>query len=389
MTRLRAHFAHRFGAASVRAHFAPPSRPLRPSLRRGEAGSSVVMRLCVVAVVLATSGDRAQASRYESSGAEPGVAQDRSADSSTVIAEARRLIAQGQPRPAIEKLKALGDTTRTDVAQLLGVAYYHADDYARAIAYLAPIVEKLPEGSVERRETVQVLGLSSFLSGRFADAVPWLEATRAWAGNPELGNILGQAYVQTHQPDRARDAFAATYGVPSDSAAAHLIAAQMMIRLEFEPFAETELKRAIEKDPRLPQAHALLGQIAIFRGRLDEGIVLTEREIALNPANAMAFYQLGDAKVRQSKWDDGIAALQKSIWLNPFYSAPYIVLGRAYMKKGEPATAEGMLTRAIQYDPNNRSAHYLLAQLFQQTGRLTDAKREFAIAESLQGQPGR
>jgi tetratricopeptide (TPR) repeat protein len=317
------------------------------------------------------------------------VAQDRPADSSAAISEARLLIAQGQPRAAIEKLKALSDPTRTDVAHLLGVAYYHADDYTRAIEYLAPIVAKLPEGSIERREVVQVLGLSSFLAGRFADAVPWLEATRRWAGNAELGYILGQAYVQTHQPDRARAAFASTFGVPADSAAAHLVTAQMMIRLEFEPFAEAELKRAIEKDPRLPQAHALLGQIAIFRGRLDEGIALTEREIALNPANAMAFYQLGDAKVRQSKWDDGIAALQKSIWLNPFYSAPYIVLGRAYMKKGEPATAEGMLTRAIQYDPNNRSAHYLLAQLFQQTGRPADAKREFAIAESLQGQAGR
>jgi tetratricopeptide (TPR) repeat protein len=391
--RLRAHFAHRFGEAGPRAHFAHRfgEAGLRAHFAHhfGETGLSVVMRLCVVAVVLATSGGRAQASRFEWSGAEPGAAQDQSADPSTVIAEARRLIAQGQPRPAIEKLKALGDTPRTDVAQLLGVAYYHADDYGRAIEYLSPIVVKLPEGSIERKETVQVLGLSSFLAGRFADAVPWLEATRAWAGNAELGYILGQAYVQTHQPDRARDAFAQTYGVPADSAAAHLITAQMMIRLEFEPFAESELKRAIEKDPRLPQAHALLGQIAIFRGRLDEGIALTEREIAMNPANAMAFYQLGDAKVRQSKWDEGIAALQKSIWLNPFYSAPYIVLGRAYMKKGEPATAEGMLTRAIQYDPNNRSAHYLLAQLFQQTGRLTDAKREFAIAESLQSQPGR
>jgi tetratricopeptide (TPR) repeat protein len=317
------------------------------------------------------------------------VAQDRPADSSAAISEARRLIAQGQPRAAIETLKASGDPTRTDIAHVLGVAYYHADDYSRAIECLAPLVVKLPEGSIERKEVVQVLGLSSFLAGRFADAVPWLEATRAWAGNAELGYILGQAYVQTHQSERARDAFASTFGVPPDSAAAHLVTAQMMIRLEFEPLAEAELKRAIEKDSRLPQAHALLGQIAIFRGRVDEGIALTEREIALNPANAMAFYQLGDAKVRQSKWDDGIAALQKSIWLNPFYSAPYIVLGRAYMKKGEPATAEGMLTRAIQYDPNNRSAHYLLAQLFQQTGRVADAKREFAIAESLPNQPGR
>jgi tetratricopeptide (TPR) repeat protein len=342
--------------------------------------SSVVVRLCaafVICVALATTGT------------EPCAAQEPAADSAAPLSEARRLIAEGQPRAAIEKLSALRDTGRPDVAQLLGVAYYHADDYSRAIEHLAPVVGKLPEGSSERKEAVQVLGLSSFLAGRFADAVPWLEATQAWTRNAELGYILGQAYVQTHQPDRARGAFAATFGLPADSAAAHLVAAQMMIRLDFEPFAEAELKRAIEKDPRLPQAHALLGQIAIFRGRLDEAVALTETEIALSPANAMAFYQLGDAKVRQSKWDEGIVDLQKSIWLNPFYSAPYIVLGKTYMTKGQPAMAEGMLTRAIQYDPNNRSAHYLLGQLFQQTGRLADAKREFAIAEGLQGQAGR
>ena len=100
----------------------------------------------------------------------------------------------------------------------------------------------------------------------------------------------------------------------------------------------------------------------------------------------MAFSQLGDARVRQGKWDDAITALQKSIWLNPFYSAPYILLGKAYLQKGQTATAEGMLTRAIEYDPNNRSAHYLLGQLFQRTGRLEEAKREFGIAEKLQAE---
>jgi tetratricopeptide (TPR) repeat protein len=306
------------------------------------------------------------------------------------LSEARQLINEDKPTAAIEKLSALPDLGRVDVAQVLGVAYYHADDYARAIEHLDPIVGRLADGSTERREAVQVLGLCRFLTGRFAEAVPLLEETRRWASaNAELGYVLGQAYVQTRQPDRAREVFAATFGVPADSAAAHLVTAQMMIRLEFEPFAEAELKRAIEKDPALPIAHALLGQIAIFRGRLDEGIALTEREIALNPANAMALYQLGDARVRQARWDEGIAALQKSIWLNPYYSAPYIVLGRAYMKKGQPATAEGMLSRAIQYDPNNRSAHYLLGQLYQQTGREAEAAREFATAERLQDQPGR
>jgi tetratricopeptide (TPR) repeat protein len=305
-----------------------------------------------------------------------------------VMAEARQLINEGKPRVAIEKLEALGDRT-PDVAHLLGVAYYHADDHARAIELLTPMATSWPEDSLQRREAVQILGLCNFIAGRFADAIPFLEATRVWASNPELGYILGQAYVQTHQPDRARAAFAEAFGVAAESPAAHLVAAQMMIRLQFESVAETELKRALEKDPKLPQAHALLGQMAIFRGRLDEGIALTEREIALNPGNAMAFSQLGDALVRQARWDEGIAALQKSIWLNPFYSAPYIVLGKAYMKKGQPATAEGMLTRAIEYDPNNRTAHYLLGQLYQQMGRLDEAKQQFAIAERLQGQPGR
>ena len=54
------------------------------------------------------------------------------------------------------------------------------------------------------------------------------------------------------------------------------------------------------------------------------------------------------------------------------------------MTKDQPATAEGMLRRAIQYDPNNRSAHYLLGQLLQRVGRTDEARKEFAIAESLQ-----
>jgi tetratricopeptide (TPR) repeat protein len=129
--------------------------------------------------------------------------------------------------------------------------------------------------------------------------------------------------------------------------------------------------------------------MALFRGRLAESAEWTRAELDVNPGNAMAWYQLGDVYVREAKWDQAIAMLQRSLWMNPFYSGPYILLGRAYIKTGQTTTAEAMLRRAIQYDPNNRSAHYLLAQLLQQLGRHAEAKAEFAIAEKLQGQPGR
>lgn len=315
-------------------------------------------------------------------------AQGPAPDAETVSA-IRRLIDEGQPAQAIERLQKL-DVTHPTVAHLLAVAYYHADDHLKAIDLLSGNIAKIADGSLERREAEQILGLSLYAAGRLAEAIPHLEATRVWAAaNLELQYVLGLAYLQTAKMDRAREALAITFGVTGDSPAAHLVTAQMLIRLNLDAAAEEELKRALKRDPRLPQAQYLLGQVAMFRGRLDESADWTRRELDVNPGNAMAWYQLGDVYGRQSKWDEAVVALQRSLWINPFYSGPYILLGRAYIKKGQPSTAEGMLRRAIQYDPNNRTAHYVLAQLLQQMGRHEEAKAEFAIAEKLQGQPGR
>jgi tetratricopeptide (TPR) repeat protein len=323
-----------------------------------------------------------------------GPTAGRGAQSSD-LAELRRLINAGDPKQALQKLEPLAaaetDAARqAQIALLMGVAHYHADEPARAVEALAPVVDRLPADSIERREAEQILGLALFVTGRYAEAVPRLEATRRWAaGNQELAHALGQAYIQTRKPDAAREVFASLYRVPPDSAGAHLIAAQMMIRVELESQAEAELARALEKDPKLPNANLLLGQIALFRGRLPDAIARTERELDVNPANSMALSQLGDAFLRQSKWDEAIAALQRSVWLNPYYSAPYILLGRAYARKDQSTVAEGMFRRAVELDPNNRTAHYLLAQLLQQLGRADEAKREFEIAEKLQGVRGR
>lgn len=309
--------------------------------------------------------------------------------SEPALVEARRLIDQGRIPEALERLAAL-DPSDPKVPYLRGVAYYHADDHAKAIAELGPVASRLAPGTVERREAVQVLGLSLYLSGRLADALPYLEETREWAkDNLELAYVLGNVYAQTRRPDQARASFARLFGVAPDTAAAHLVTAQMMVRLEQEDLADEELRQAIAKDPRIPQAHYLLGQAAIFRGRFAEARSLLEKELAQNPAHAMALYRLGDAYTREARWDEAIAALQKSIWLQPHFSGPYILLGRSYLKKGQPATAEGMLRRAIQYDPNNKAAHYLLGQLLLQTGRDDEARRELEIAEKLQAEPER
>ena len=308
----------------------------------------------------------------------------QSAATPETLKDARALIDAGKPAAAVEKLRALGDDPR--VGELLGVAYYHAGDAGHAIETLEKVVPRLPEGSAERREAVQVLGLSHYLAGHIAESIPYLEEIRATVPDDmKLAYALSMAYAQTRQPDKARESVARTFKLPPESAAAYLLTGQMMNRLELEDLAEASLKQAMAKDAKLPEVHYLLGQIAVFRSRLDEGLALLRAELALNPAHAMAMYWIGDVYVRQAKWPEAIASLQQSIWINPYFSGPYILLGKAFAKTAQPAAAEEMLRHAIQYDPNNKAAHYLLAQLLQQAGRTDDAQKEFAIAARLQG----
>ena len=305
---------------------------------------------------------------------------------SPIIVQAQGLLDSGKIDAAIETLNAAlrfrsGDA---ETNYLLGQAYYQKSNYTRAIEHLSIAVNQLSKTSQHYRQGVQMLGLSHYLMGHIKDAVPYLEQIGRWAPDSvEIAYVLGLSYIQNHDPEKAREAFARMFRVPVNSASAYLINAQMMVRQQFEEFAEKELRKALELDPKLPQANFLLGELAIYRADIPLGIELLQKEIAINPAFAMAYYRLGEAYTRQLKWDNAIAPLQKSIWLNPYFSGPYIVLGKVYLKKADLSNAESILRRALQMDPNNFSGHHLLAQVFQQANRLEEAKREFALAEQL------
>lgn len=317
-------------------------------------------------------------------------AQDAPDPLGRTLAEARSLIDAGASAAATAKLEALERKDDPRVRLLLGVARYRADQYLPAIEALEPLASAFPEGSTERREVIQVLGLCRYLSGQLREAIPLLEQTREWATNSlELDHLLAMAYIQTQQPARARASVARLFELPEESAAAHLVAAQLMIRAELDDLAEAELRQAIAKDKHLPRVRFLLGQTALFRGRVDEALTLLQGELEVNPGDAMTHYRLGDAFIHRLEWDRGIESLQRSIWLHPYFSGPYILLGRAYMHKGENTTAEGMLRQAVAYDPNNKVAHYLLGQLLQRTGREDEARRELDLADRLKGSPGR
>ncbi len=304
----------------------------------------------------------------------------------TGLAPAQALANAGQWDAA---LAALPQAAPDDLGALFlrGQILYQKHDYVQAIEPLTAVVKALPPASAASRQSVQMLAMSHYLLGHLAESIPYLAQVSDWQpDNEQLSYALGVAYIQTRQPVPARLVFARMFGVAPASAAAYLLNAQMLIRQQFEETAQDELAKALEIDPKLPQANYLLGEMAVYKADLERGVQLFHKEIALNPAFGMAYYRLGEAYTRQLKWDAAFAPLQKSIWLNPYFSGPYIVLGKVYLKKSDFVNAENILRRAVRIDPNNFAAHNLLAQTLQQAGRTDEAKKEFALSEQLRGQ---
>jgi tetratricopeptide (TPR) repeat protein len=303
------------------------------------------------------------------------------------FAEPRRLLQQGKSAEALAQLQqmAVSNPGMKGLSHEIGVAYYKGGDYLKAIDAFKKATQEDPAD----KEAIQLLGLSNYLAGRPAEAIPLLEKVQGWypRANVDASYILGVCYIQTKDYPQARRAFARMFDVPPDSAAAYLFTARVLLRQEFDPIAEEYAQKATALDPKLPLAHFFLGELHLYKSKIPEAIADFQAELALNPGHAATYYKLADAYSRIQKFDDAERLLQRSIWLDSTSTGPYILLGKVLEKKGEADLAVRALQHALSMDPNNSVAHHLLGQAYQDMGRTEDAERERKLTQQLQDVP--
>jgi tetratricopeptide (TPR) repeat protein len=300
------------------------------------------------------------------------------------FAEAQKLMQQGKVDEAIAELQTLEahEPAAHGLALEMGTAYYKKSDFPKAIEYLRKATSADPANG----EAMQLLGLSYYLGGHPADAIPLLEKVQGWysRANVDASYILGICYIQTKDYVQARKAFGKMFDVPPDSAASYLFTARMLFRQEYDPVAEEYAQKAAALDPKLPLAHYMLGELYIFKSRIPEAVEEFQKELAINPAHAATYYKLADAYSRIQKYEDAERLLQRSIWLDSTSTGPYILLGKVLEKKGEFDLAVRALQRAATMDPNNPTTHHLLGQAYRDMGKKEEAASELKVAEELQ-----
>jgi len=298
--------------------------------------------------------------------------------------KAKQFLAENQVEQAAAELRPLEQlpVRPKGLAHLLGTIAYKQGDYYKASTSFKMAME---EDSSDH-EAVQLRGLSLFYLGNAREAATLLEQVHSWypSANVDATYVLGLAYLQSKDYERARASFADMFGVKADSAPSYLFMARMLLRQGYDPVAEEHALKAAAIDPKLPLVHYLLGELYLFKSRVPEATKEFETELALNPGYAGTYDRLADVCFRTTKLDESQRLLQRSILLDPNATGPYILMGKVLLKKNDPQQALLYLQRGSKMDPNNYMTHHLMGQAYRALNKPEAAERELKVAEQLQ-----
>jgi TolB-like protein/tetratricopeptide (TPR) repeat protein len=141
--------------------------------------------------------------------------------------------------------------------------------------------------------------------------------------------------------------------------------------------AKAALKRALELDDSLAQAHASSGLLATLELDLNRAISELERAIQLNPNYATAHHWIALPLMAIGQFDRGIAEGKRAIELDPLSLIINADLCWVYFNGRHYDQAEAQARKTLEMDPRFYIAHYYLGEALQFKGKLTEAIAEF------------
>lgn len=123
-------------------------------------------------------------------------------------------------------------------------------------------------------------------------------------------------------------------------AEAHASLGQIAVYYDFDfPTAEREFRRALELNPNYPTAHQWFAEHLSSMKRFDEALAEIRRALELDPLSLIINRIYADILIDARRFDEGIDQFHKTIELDPNFPTAHFFLGRAYEAQGMYAEA--------------------------------------------------
>jgi tetratricopeptide (TPR) repeat protein len=195
-----------------------------------------------------------------------------------------------------------------------------------------------------------------------------------------------------------KSAVAKTLELDSNSADAHYSLGGALLNLDWNwRDAERELRRAIQLNANLADAHLVYSNCLMALGRVDEAIAEVQKKVQLDPYSPQGTRFLGQFLIRARRYDEAIERIHKTLArsdLAPLDAGmEHMALGAAYQLKGLYPQAIEELQQAVKINEAEPYGRIValggLAHTYATWGRKSDALRELKRLKESPAMPER
>ena len=271
------------------------------------------------------------------------------------------------------------DPAFPQVQYSLGVAYFNAEQYEKAVPALTRATEQQPQNADSRR----MLALASLNAGDYATAADLLRADPKLPADPSLQYAFGLALVRSDRAQEAEKIFSRVLSEHPDVPELNVVVGQIhAARGDFDA-AVASLRRAVELKPDVPEANASLGDIYMRQGDFRAATEALRAELAARPGNVKARNTLAIVLDLDGRSDEALRELRAIVAVKPNYADARYLFGKILLAQGSEAEAIGHLEVAARLAPEDANIQYQLGQAYQRLGRTELASRAFETYKQL------
>jgi|GEM_PF-3693450 len=223
------------------------------------------------------------------------------------------------------------------------------------------------------------------LSSRTAIASGQMEATTqaVAADSPEAMLYTGALLYAGKRYEEAITALRGALGKDPKLADAHLLLGLIYLQREFPEQAEEEFASALKLDPKRVEGHVGLGATHLRLKEYDRAEASIRQALALSPKEAKAYELLGDLHVAQGNYDEAMAAYQTSIQHSPRNPGAHLGLATCYRTKKVYHQAVAEYQETLKVSPDSIEAHIGLGACYYADGDHDRAEEELRRALNL------
>jgi len=213
------------------------------------------------------------------------------------------------------------------------------------------------EGSV--REAIQLFEKAIELDSDFAIAHSGLAACYQW-----LGNVGYEPYQESIA--KAKLPLRRALELDPNLAEAHAALSLMLFNEDDIVGAEVEARRAIELNPSLPEGYVALSNVVALKGERDEAVRLVETYYRLDPIRPEYATILGMAYFYSGREKEALEHWKKTAQLAP--AGTYRYMAEYYLSKNDYEKGKELHLAAEKSDPLHPWATWMRGYIAAKTG---------------------